>query len=316
MPLPTVNDVQAVEPVLQNMLVGYINAESRFVAERVFPPVAVDKDSGTFYVFTKKYWFLDEMEERAPGQQYPRGDFAVETDTYKTLQYALSRVIPDETRANSQIPMDLEQASMRWLAHEVLIRKERAFAADFMKTSVWTTDTSVSNKWSDYAASDPVADFRNAKRTISQLTGLSPNTAVMGEIVADRLANHPDLIDRLKYVVRADADTIEGGLAALFGIGQILVGEAIYNSANEGQAASLSAIVDDDCLVAYVAPNPGLFEASAGYTFAWAPGGGTGSAYPIVRLDENDADMIKVKMQWDQKVVSADCGVFHSDCVD
>lgn len=316
MPLPTINDVQAVEPVLQNMLVAYINAESRFVADRVFPSVSVDKDSGTYYLFTKKYWFADEMEERAPGAQYPRGITGVSTATYKTLQYALSEVIADETRANSQVPMDLETAAMRKLAHQVLIRKERAFAADFMTTSVWTTDTSVSNKWSDYAASDPVADFRNAKRTISQLTGLRPNTAVMGEIVIDRLANHPDLIDRLKYVVRAEADTVEAGLAALFGIQNILVGEAIYNSANLGQSATLSAIIDDDCLVCYTSPSPGVFEASAGYTFAWAPGGGTGSAYPVVRLEENDADMIKVKMQWDQKVVSADCGVFHSDCVD
>ena len=132
MSLPTVNDVQAVDPILQNMLVGYINSAERFVADRVFPAVGVDKDSGTYYIFTKKYWFTDEMEERAPGAQYPVGRFGVSTDTYKTIQYALSEVIADETRANSQVAMDLESAAVKLLAHQVLIRKERAFAADFM----------------------------------------------------------------------------------------------------------------------------------------------------------------------------------------
>jgi hypothetical protein len=64
MSLPTVNDVGAVETVLTNMLVGYMQADSRFVADKVFPGVPVLKDSGTYYVFTKKYWFLNQMKFR------------------------------------------------------------------------------------------------------------------------------------------------------------------------------------------------------------------------------------------------------------
>ena len=123
MPLPTINDVQAVNPVLTNMLIGYQQADDRFVAGRVFPAVPVEKDSGTYFIFTKKYWFLDGLEERAPGASFARTGFGVESSTYKTLQWAVEEPLADETRANSQIPMDLEQAALRHIAQQSLIRK-------------------------------------------------------------------------------------------------------------------------------------------------------------------------------------------------
>ena len=39
---PTNNDLQAVNAVLTNMLVGYMQNQDRFIADRLFPGVAVD----------------------------------------------------------------------------------------------------------------------------------------------------------------------------------------------------------------------------------------------------------------------------------
>ena len=130
MAFPDVNDVQAVDPILQNLLVGYGQSETRFIADRAFPPLSVSTDSGTYYIFTQKYWFSDNMQNRAPGGNYPRGDFGVETTTYTTKQYALSYPLADEVRANSQVPMDLETAAVRWLGSKALINRERLFATE------------------------------------------------------------------------------------------------------------------------------------------------------------------------------------------
>jgi hypothetical protein len=316
MSLPTGNDVQSVDQVLTNMLVAYMQAESRFVADRAFPGVSTDEDSGTYYIFSQKYWTSDEAAVRAYGQEYPRAGFGTSTDTFSTVQYALSKPIADEEEANNQMPMTLEAAAIRYLGMKAMLRKERMFAADFMATSVWGTDKTDATKWSDYAASDPVGDMRTAKRTISQTIGMEPNVAVMGEIVEDRLMNHPDIIDRIKYTERADAAALTAALAAVFGLSELLVGKAIYNSANEGQSASHAAIIDDDCLVMYRTPTPMLLEPSAGYTFNWAPGGGLGSILPIVREDAKDSNLVKMKLQIDQKAVSSDSGYFFSDVTD
>ena len=314
MTLPTTNDVQAVDPVLTNMLVGYMQADSRFVASRAFPVVNVEKDSGTYYVFDKKYWFSDLLAQRAHGTPFARGGFGLSTGTFTTLQFALAMPIADETRRNSQVPLDLEQAALRWLAQKSLIRKEVAFAADFMTTSVWATDNSSATDWDDFSAGDPVNDILTAKRTVSNSTGLDGNTMVLGYIVHQALQAHPDIIDRIAYTSRADQSTIEGALGAIFGVGNYLVSKASYNSANEGQSATMAAIIDDDCLVCYTTPSPSLFEASAGYTFAWEPGGGAGGAR-IIRDEDADADLVKHKEQWDQKATATDCGYFFSDVV-
>ena len=316
MSLPTANDVQPIEPILTNLLVGYMQADSRFVADRAFPGVPTSKDSGTYFIFSKKYWMLDEMKPRAYGGEFAVGGFGVETATFETLQVALSKVIADEERANSQVPMDLEQAALRWLAQQNLIRKERAFSADFMKTSVWGTDKTVAAKWSDYSASDPVSDVLEGKRTISLNTGMSANTAVMGLIVRDRLVNHPDLIDRIKHTQAVSVSSMDAALSAVLDIPRILVGQATYNSANEASSGTYATIIDDDLLLAYSAAAPGMFEPSAGYTFHWSAGGGLGSIYPSYRENSRHADVIQMKAQWDQKAVATDCGYFFADVVD
>ena len=316
MPLPTINDVLAVDPVLTNMLVGYMQEDNRFVADRVFPGVTVGSSHGTFYKFTKKYWFLDQMKPRSPGDPYSRAEMGLETDTFATLQYSLAYPLADETRADSQVPMDLEAAALRFLAQQNLIRKERAFSADFMKASVWGTDGSISAKWSDYSGSDPVADVQLAVRTVSNNTGYTPNTFVIGLIVRDRLVNHPDLIDRIKNTQAVTLASMDAALSDILAMPRILVGRATYNSANENATGTYGAIIDDDALVCYSSPTPGIFQASAGYTFNWGSGGGLGSIMPTFRDGKDDNDLLKMKAQWDQKAVATDLGYFFADCVD
>jgi len=315
MALPTLNDVQAVEPILTNMLVGYMQADARFVASRVFPGVPVEKDSGTYYIATKKYFFLDDLERRAPGGSFAEVDYGVSTGTYKTAQWAAEFSLADEVRANSQVPMDLEQMALRKIAQSSLVRKEVAFAADFMKTSVWgTDDDNATTDWDDFSAGDPVADVLTAKRTVSNNTGYDPNSMVVGYIVHAALVNHPDLIDRIKYVQGATMAAMELAIGAALGVANYLVAKGTYSNTNEAAAFSATAIIDDDALICYVDPAPGIFGATAGKTFTWLPGGGSGTIFrdPARR---NHSDVIQHKEQWDQVVTATDLGYFFADVV-
>ena len=315
MPLPTINDVQAVEPILQNLLVGYQQSDERFVASRVFPGVAVDKDSGTYYIFTKKYWFLDEMAQRAPGESFRRGGYGVESTTYKTLIWGLEHPIADETRDDSQVPMSLEEAGLRWLSTQSLIRKERAFSADFMVVSVWGTDDNNSaTDWDDFASGDPASNVKTAQRTILTNTGQVANTLVCGRIVDDALTLHPDILDRIKYTQAATDAAIRGALAAALGLQNYWPAEAVYNSANEGQTMTGAAIIDDDALICAVAPSPGIMVPSAGYSFSWPGGGGQGAIVPY-RDQSAKSDILQHSEAWDQKAVATDLGYFFADIV-
>ena len=314
MATPTINDLQAVDPVLTNLLVGYMQVDARFVASRLAPSVPVDKDSGTYYIATKKYWFLNEMKQRAPGNSFARGGFGVETATYLTLQWGLEFPIPDENKANSQLPMELQTLGLKWLANQSNIRKEISFAADFMATSVWGTDNTTATDWDDFASGDPVDNVLTAKRTVSNNTGYDPNTMALGYIVHQALVNHPDVLDRIKYTTQANQGNVESALAALFGLSDYVVGKATYSNTNEAAAFSATAIIDDDALITYVNPGAGVFDVTALKTFAWAGGGGLGAVTPY-RDQRVKSDILQHQEQWDQKVVASDLGYFFSDIV-
>jgi hypothetical protein len=229
--------------------------------------------------------------------------------------WGLEHPLADEARVNNQTPMALEQAGLQWLAQQSLIRKERAFAADFMKVSVWgTDDNNATTDWDDNTSGDPVNDVLTARRTVSNNTGYDPNTMVVGYIVHQALVNHPDLIDRVKYTQAATLASVEGAIAAAFGLSNYVVGKASYNSANEGQTFSASAIVDDDALICYVSPTPGIMSASAGYTFAWDGGGGAGQIVSY-REQQTKSDVLQHSEAWDQKATAADLGYFFADVV-
>jgi hypothetical protein len=312
--LPTNRTLHPIDPVLTNFALGYMQGETRFVAGRAANPISVAEQSGTYMVFTKKYWFLDEMKRRAPGGPYAMGGYGVSTGTYATEQWALAHAIPDENRAANQTGIDLETAGSQWLAGRALIRKEQLFAP-LMAASVWGTDKSVSVKWSVATTCAPVSDVRDAKRFISQKTGFTPNTMICGEIVEDRLVVAQEVVDRLKYTNAATIQSVRQALAALLGIDQIFVGQAIYNSANENATGTYAAILDDDALVCYQDPNPGLFGATAFKAFYWQPGGGLGTVGRY-REEGNDADVLKMKMQLVFKTVASDLGYFFSDVTD
>ena len=315
MSLPTHKDITAVDPVLTNILLGYKQDAGRFVADRVFPPVSVADKDGTYYIFDKKYWFTNQAELRAPGTQFARADFGATTSTYATLQYALSTPIADEIRASNQAPMDLERAAVEFLAQKMLLKREIDWATNFHKSGVWGTSGSVTAKFDAYSTSDPVKDIQAAVRTISNNTGMMPNTFVAGYIVQDRLVNHPDILDRIKYTTAAVMGNVEGALASVFGLQNWWIGKAVYSNTNEASAFSSTAILDDDLLVCYVNPNPGIFSATAGLTFTWQPGGGLGSA-DSYREENVKADVVRAWMQYDHVALATDLGYFYADCTD
>lgn len=311
---PTHTEVQQSDPILSNLMLSYLNDADGFIASRVFPEVKIDKQTGIYYTFSKKYWFSDEVKLRAPGGEFARSGYGIETASVLAQLWGLEHPIADEARNNSQLPLSLEQAGIEWLGQQSLIRKERAWATDFMVNSVWgTTDNNSTTDWDD-SAGDPVNDVLTAKRTIKNSTGRAANMLIVGGIVHQGLMNHPDIIDRMKFVQMASPGNVENALAAMFGVANYIVGDAVYNSANEGQTFSSAPVLDDDALLLHTSPNPGVMSASAGYTFSWDGGGGMGQI-ATYRDQSVKSDVLQLSESWDQKAVATDLGYLWLDVV-
>lgn len=312
---PTANDVH-VDAILTNISVAYIQDQNAYVASKVFPTIPVEKQSDKYFIYTKADWFRDEAQLRAPATESAGSGYNLSTATYSASVYAFHKDVDDQVRANSDNPLNPDRDATTFVTQRMLLRQEIQWASEFFTTSVWATDSTPTNLWNDYTASDPIGDVETAKATILTSTGYLPNTMVMGYDVFRQLRNHPDIVDRVKYT--SANDVTEDILARFFGVERILVARAVKNTALEGASASMSSIVGKNAALYYVAPSAGVLTPSAGYQFAWrgvSDGMGANIGITRFRMPELRADRIEAQMAWDNKVIASDLGYFFSACV-
>lgn len=312
---PTMNDVHANRP-LTNMSIAYIQDQSNFVADKIFPMVPVDKKSDSYYIYTQADWYRDEARKRAPGTESDGSGYSLSTDTYNCDIWAFHKDVDDPTRANTDAPLDPDIDANEFVTQRLLISRERQFASTYFTSSVWGTDTTPTNLWSDFANSDPVGNVTTGIRTIQVNTGFKPNVLLLGAYVYDALKQHPDLIERIKYTNAVDKVGTDW-MAKIFDVQRVIVGEAIYNTTAEGATASYSHILGKHALLAYVEPRPTIRKPSAGYTFGWR--GYTQNPMGIkirkFRMENLNSDRIEGELAYDMKKVAANLGYFFASVV-
>ena len=313
---PTQSDVH-VDAVLTGVSIAYMQEAEHFVAGKVFPTVPVSKQSDKYFVYDQSDFFRDEVQYRADGTESAGSGYGLSTATYSADVWALHKDIGDQTRANADAPLNMDQDATRYLAQQMLIRQERDWATNYFGTGIWDTDTTPSTLWSA-SGSDPIGDVQTGINTMLTNTGYRPNVAVCSYAVFSELKNHSDIVERYKYTTSESmtADLI----ARVLGVDELHVMGSIVNTANEGATASYSQIGDKDMLLAYRPATAGLMQPSAGYNFTWtglANSGGIGTATSVsrFRMDHLRADRLEIQSSWDMKVVSSALGYFFSNCV-
>ncbi len=294
-----------IDAALSNISIAYKNP--KYIADALFPAINVSKESDYYFTFDKDFWFRNHVQRRGPSAGYEQGGFTVSKTQYVCVNKGLAFPLPYETVKNADAAIDLERTGAEWLADQFLLDREITLAARILGASAWTSSTTLSGttQWSDYENSDPIGDVETGRQTIQKLTGLTPNVGLMGTEVFAKVRRHPDLLDIYKYTEKGILSVDQVGAALQ--IPKLLIGDSVYNSSDEGQTFSGSYIWGKYCLLLYVAPNPGLRQASAGYTFLWLQNGYT---VPLAKVADpmHRQDVLQGDCAYDQKVVGADCG--------
>lgn len=316
MPLPQLSSVH-VDRLLTDMSVGFLQDAGNFVADKVFPRVPSDKQSGKYAQYTLADFYRDEMQPRGSGAESAGGGFRTTTNNVYFADVWASHVdVDDFVVAGADQPFQPAEDATRLLVQRELIKREVIFGAKFFASSIWTggtsadpTAASLSGAWDD-PSSTPIEDIHDQVNSIRKKTGYKPNTLVLNNLGWFALKNHPDIVDRVKYT---SAEPIsEEIVARLFGLDQILVSYATNNTAQEGLSASMSDVLGNSALLVYSAPSPGLFQPSGGYTFVWTgyPGAVDGRLIRRFRIEPRRAERIEIEATWDMKLVAADLGCF------
>lgn len=333
---PDVGDVH-VNSLLTAMSIGY--EPKGFFADRIWPVVNVDKQTDIYAKYNKSFWARDlgapgaaptgsYAIRRAPGTRARTAGYTVDvTNTYRCINYALGFEIPDELRANADAVFNLDRDAATLLTSLLRLRFDREFAADFVASSVWDNTLTVTTKWSDYGASTPIEDLRAVLTTLRQKTlGMSAEGGIkllMGALVEQRLLDHPDILERIKYTGSAAAPTKVNmnALAELLDIDEVIVAKSVYTADEEGGTAEASVtyadVISDKVLVFWTPPNASQLAPSAGYLFNWRPLTGGGLFFTRKgRHDRERTDWIEVHSYLDWVATEAGSGEYGSDVCD
>ena len=325
MPLLTPSNVHIDQP-LSNLTLAYVQEQTNFIADKVFPTVGVQKQSDKYYIYDRANMNrAGDVQKLAPRTEVNRIGQSISNDSYFADVYGLGMDFDEQTLANEDAVLDIRSAGATTLVNRLLIHREEQFAASFFAAGIWGTDATPSNLWSDYTNSTPIRDVTTARRTMQLKSGgFKPNTMVIGKEVRDILINHPDILARLNggATVTNTALITDAKLAEIFEVENFYVMEAVKNTGAEGLAESNAFIGGKNALLVHTPRTAGLMTPAAGLTFAWNNVPGVSNLGVTVESFSDDAlkrqqvaEHIQVKMSYDMKVVGADLGYFFEDVI-
>ena len=325
MPLLTPSNVHIDQP-LSNLTLAYVQEQTNFIADKVFPTVGVQKQSDKYYIYDRANMNrAGDVQKLAPRTEVNRIGQSISNDSYFADVYGLGMDFDEQTLSNEDAMLDIRSAGATTLVNRLLIHREEQFAASFFAAGIWGTDATPANLWSDYTNSTPIRDVTTARRTMQLKSGgFKPNTMVIGKEVRDILINHPDILARLNggATVTNTALITDAKLAEIFEVENFYVMEAVKNTGAEGLSESNAFIGGKNALLVHTPRTAGLMTPAAGLTFAWNSISGVNNLGVSIESFSDDAlkrmqvaEHIQAKLAYDMKVVGADLGYFFNTVV-
>ncbi|PYV09106.1 MAG: hypothetical protein DMG23_11835 [Acidobacteria bacterium] len=199
--MPDISTVH-LDQFLTNVSIGYQNAT--FYGRQLFPIVPVSRQTNKYPIFGKERFKLYDDSRRPGAEAIERPSWRLSNDVYFCDGHAQKEAIPDELKANSDVP-DIEIQSTEDLTDAIWLRHEKVvFDVIFgAGSAVPNTTLSGTSQWSDYVNSDPVVAVENQKSAIFKNIAKVPNTLLVSYPVFLALRSHPKILDRFKYTQTA-----------------------------------------------------------------------------------------------------------------
>lgn len=302
--------LQVYDPILSNVARSYRPAG--FIARELAPSIPVQKLSGQYPVFTKRFWFSNDVDnkvvDRAPAKEV---DFEWSTEQFLAEEYALKVGWTDleKEQADPSLRFDISKAELLTLkmelAHEVRVAALLRKVANGGGLNLGATP---GTNW-DQDAATIEADIKAGVLAIYDATGQLPNTIVIPYKVAYAMALQEDI----RAILRSDATgqgvnylTLGSRIipTVIAGMKVVIPQGAQIDSANEGAASdSISEIWGDHVRLLKVDTSAGWGVPSVLYDLRHTP-------KRVTRWSQIDPDVnyIREMERYDLKVVAPDCG--------
>ena len=236
------------------------NDKVSFIADRALPQAVVNHPRGKYYSVTPGFGYA------APGYGLLRSSGAdfrrVTTDVsqvelYDLDEYGIEAPVDDiDALYAGSDALDLRQAATEIAWNDAMIQRERDLASLLFSTTTfsgYTASLGATAQWNASTAT-PLVQADTAAESIRQNTGhpRSEISLLVGAGCWRYLRSATALTDFYKNVQAGKTHLDEATVASALGIKEVIVGNAVGNSAVEGLTVSNADIWDEDFALFYV----------------------------------------------------------------
>jgi hypothetical protein len=287
---PSPSDVH-VSTELTDMSVGYAQDFSRAAAggSSLFP---VDRQAGQFNIYDKGDLYRVDINasRRGPAAESAGGGYKITQGNYSCIVYAWHKDVDEQLMAQ-QIAGDPTDDATFYVTQYLMLLREAIFAANLLKTGLWTGGTGGATDQAGVAAGPganqflqfnavgavPREIFSAQAVSIHQNNGVWPNTLVLAPQVLAALLLNAEIVQAFQYTtagavpdMQALAKTLVSPSVAGFTPPNIVIAGGTGTTSLEGAADTFAYFAPKAALLAYVAPRPGLRIPTAYTVFAWS----------------------------------------------
>jgi hypothetical protein len=290
--------------------------ESGLIGTAVMPPLQVPVRAGQYPSFVLKEGQLlkSEVKNRAPYSNYARGTRSFNQETYTALEYGYEEAVDDTVTLDVARFFSAEVIAAKLAKRKLLLAHElRVASAIFNATNFTSTNSATAYTTANIATFDAAADVQDAlDRMLAKGESTSNAKVVIPFPVWTRLRASTKFQNRLRGTGLSSDTILNASTAAaaeVFGVAEVLIGRASYDSAPEGVAFSASNVWANTYIwVGNVTESSaGFFGGGAGFTLNWSEYG------PLIGVstyrDETiKSNIVRASHYTSEKVVNTNAG--------
>lgn len=292
------------------------NAEASFLSEILLPSVQVKQDSGKIGKYGTGHLRIERSIMGGKGAARRVDVVARSSDSYLLEKHGLEAVVTEEDYNNVEDPFDAEADEVMALTSMIRLEKEKVWADSLFSGSVMTNTVALSGtaRFNDYANSNPLAKAKDAIAAIKGQCGMLANAVVMGWQVYNELKYHPGILEALGFTQERAGLLTYADIAKALDVQKVFVGSAMYDSAVEGQTASLAHIWGKSMLFCVAPDSAQRYQTSVGY-YVRRIGEGSREVFKAPLINPPKSKSIIVQDRYDLVVYPA-AGYLYTTVID
>lgn len=245
-----------------------------FIGLSLYKPLGVGMQAATIHKVTAAAMLRKVRDlSRAADGTYKKAGLETQTDSYATQERGEEFPV-DDRKKKMYSELMLDSIAQRTIMNDLLIGLESDIATEAFSETVFTSyKTALSKGWNDIT-STIITNIDDAKAAVKASCGMKANTMVISDTLWRYVIRHPAIVDQIKYNGNPDdAYRISrAAVAAMFELENILIGDAVTNTADAPNTAAFGDLWDTTkCLICRTSDDPNIegIDPGVGRTIMW-----------------------------------------------